>query len=62
MKGTAIWTCDMQRPGWSVRTISISRISCTDRDWLIGASVTAYEAEKQVFEKIFEKSIPRDLM
>jgi len=62
MTGVSTWTCDMQRPGWSVRTVSTSRIACTAKDWLISASVTAYEAEKQVFRKTFEKVIPRDLM
>ena len=62
MTGTSTWTCYMQRPGWSVRTVSTSRIACTARDWLISASVTAYEGEKQVFRKTFEKVIPRDLM
>lgn len=62
MRGTAIWTCDMQRTGWSVRTISTAKITCTAEDWLISASVVAYDGKKQVFEKTFEKIIPRDLM
>ncbi|MGK6315165.1 CocE/NonD family hydrolase [Neorhizobium sp. DT-125] len=62
MTGTSTWTCDMQRPDWSVRTVSTSRIACTAKDWLISASVIAYEGEKQVFRKTFEKVIPRDLM
>ncbi|SMF32809.1 hypothetical protein SAMN02982989_1197 [Xaviernesmea oryzae] len=62
MTGVSTWTCDMQRPGWSVRTVSTSRIACTAKDWLISASVTAYEGEKQVFRKTFVKVIPRDLM
>lgn len=53
----------MQRPGWFVRTISTSRIACTETDWLISASVVAYEGETKVFEKTFpEKAIRRDLM
>ncbi|MFA1671651.1 CocE/NonD family hydrolase [Rhizobium mongolense] len=63
MTGTSTWTCDMQRPGWSIRTVSTARISCTKTSWMISAVVTAYEGETQVFEKIFaEKQIPRDLM
>ncbi|SCW61737.1 hypothetical protein SAMN02927900_03166 [Rhizobium mongolense subsp. loessense] len=63
MTGTSTWTCDMQRPGWSVRTVSTARISCTKTSWTISAVVTAYEGETEVFEKIFaEKQIPRDLM
>jgi putative CocE/NonD family hydrolase len=62
MAGISTWTCDMGRPGWFVRTVSTARIACTATDWLISASVTAYEDEHQVFEKTFEKAIPRDLM
>ncbi len=63
MTGVSTWTCDMQRPGWSVRTVSTARIACTATDWLISASVSAYEGETKIFEKIFDrKAIPRDLM
>lgn len=62
MTGTCIWTCDMSRARWSVRTVSTANIACTAKDWLISASVLAYDGEKQIFEKTFEKAIPRDLM
>lgn len=63
MTGTSVWTCDMQRPGWFVRTVSTSRIACTATDWVISASVIAYEGETKVFEKTFpQKRIRRDLM
>jgi len=62
MTGTCVWTCDMSRARWSVRTVSTARIACTATDWLISASVLAYDGEKQILEKTFEKAIPRDLM
>lgn len=63
MTGVSTWTCDMQRPGWFVRTVATSSISCTAKDWVISASVIAYEGETQIFEKIFEETrIARDLM
>lgn len=62
MTGTCIWTCDMSRARWSVRTVSTASIACTAKDWLISASVLAYDGEKQIFEKVFEKTIARDLM
>jgi hypothetical protein len=53
----------MQRPDWFVRTIATSAISCTATDWIVSASVTAYEGETQIFRKVFEeKRVPRDLM
>jgi putative CocE/NonD family hydrolase len=62
MTGSCTWTCDMRRGGWSVRTISTAQISCTAEDWLISASVSAQQSEKHIFDKSFEKAIPRDLM
>ena len=63
MTGVSTWTCDMHRPGWFVRTVATARIACTATDWIIGAVVTAFEDDVQIFEKIFaEKTIARDLM
>jgi hypothetical protein len=45
-----------------VRTVSMAKISCTQTDWVVSASVLAYEDHKQIFEKTWEKSIPRDMM
>ncbi|OWK23358.1 hypothetical protein AJ87_36795 [Rhizobium yanglingense] len=59
MTGTSTWTCDMQRPGWSIRTVSTARISCTKTSWMISAVVTAYEGETQVFERSSLKSRSR---
>lgn len=63
MQGVSTWTCDMQRPGWFVRTVSVARITCTQDNWVISATVTAYEGETVVHEKRFaEKVIARDMM
>ncbi|MGB3814675.1 MAG: CocE/NonD family hydrolase [Shinella sp.] len=62
MTGTAAWTCDLQRSGWFVRTVARATIACTATDWLVSASIRAFEGEVQIFEKCFEKAIPRDFM
>ncbi|QRM56057.1 CocE/NonD family hydrolase [Sinorhizobium sp. BG8] len=62
MTGTSTWTCDMQRPGWFVRTISTATIACTATDWLISAHVRAFEGDTEIFEKTFSKKIARDFM
>ncbi|MGR9220979.1 CocE/NonD family hydrolase (plasmid) [Rhizobium leguminosarum] len=63
MSGISTWTCDMQRPGWFVRTVATSSITCTAKDWIISASVIAYEGETEILRKLFEeKRIARDLM
>jgi uncharacterized protein len=60
--GQSVWTCDMQRTGWFVRTVSTARIACTADDWLIGGSVVAYEDDVKIFERTYEKVVPRDFM
>ncbi len=62
MTGQSTWICDMQREGWSVRTVSTAKLSCTATEWVTSAELTAYEGEAQVFHKTFEKRIPRDFM
>jgi predicted acyl esterase len=62
MTGTSMWTCDMSRPGWFVRTISTARISCTADDWIIDAEVVAIDGEDEFFRKAHAKSVPRDGM
>lgn len=62
MTGTSVWTCDMKRDRWSVRTVSTAKLACTATDWLISASVLAYDGDRKIFEKTFENAIPRDHM
>ncbi len=62
MTGNCHWTTEAKRQGWSVRTECRASMRATATDWLISARVTAFEDEKQVFEKSFDKRIPRDFM
>ncbi|MDQ0321013.1 putative CocE/NonD family hydrolase [Pararhizobium capsulatum DSM 1112] len=62
MSGTSTWTCDMQRDNINLRTISVATIACTRDEWLISASVNAFEGDEEIFEKSFDKRIPRDFM
>jgi putative CocE/NonD family hydrolase len=62
MTGDCHWTCDMQRTGWSVRTVCQASITCTATDWHISAKVEAFEAQERIFEKTFAKQVPRDFM
>lgn len=62
MTGVSTWTCVAKRENWAVRTESVSRLSCTATEWVTSASVTAFEGDKQVFEKTFEKRVPREMM
>ena len=62
MNGQSTWTCDMQRAGWFLRTISTARLSCTAEEWVTTAELVAYEGENEVYRKTFEKRVPRDFM
>ncbi|RFB81001.1 CocE/NonD family hydrolase [Methylovirgula sp. 4M-Z18] len=62
MTGRSSWICEMQRPGWSVRSESTASISCTETHWRISATVRAYEGEAEVFCKDFSSEVPRDFM
>ncbi|ATN34948.1 peptidase [Rhizobium sp. ACO-34A] len=62
MAGTSTWTCDMVRPGWTVRSVATSTMTCTETEWLIEAHVTAHEGHALVFERHFERRIARDFM
>lgn len=62
MTGTATWTCDMSRPGWEVRSVITTSIACTDDEWMIEATIVAFEGETQIFERRHETTIARDFM
>jgi hypothetical protein len=53
------WTWEFQRKDWRIRTESRTHVSCTRRDFIIRASLEAYEGETQVFEREFEERVPR---
>lgn len=56
------WLTHMERDGWSVSTKTTTTMRCTQKDWIISASVTAFEGEIEIFSRSFEKRIPRDFM
>ncbi|MBO3760915.1 CocE/NonD family hydrolase [Ciceribacter sp. L1K22] len=62
MTGSSTWTCDMSRPGWSVRSVATSTIACTATEWVIAAHVTAYEGDTLIFERHHGERIARDFM
>ena len=60
--GLSRWTCITEREGWSAKTLTVSKLSCTEREWVIEASVEAFENGDPVFSRSMEKKIPRDMM
>lgn len=62
MTGDIDWEIRIERDGWSVSTKTTTTMRCTEKDWIITASVTAFEGEREIFAKAFEKRIARDFM
>ena len=52
----------MRRAGWSVRTESVSSFSCDAENFYINASVTAFESDREIHKRHWEKTIKRDLI
>ncbi len=62
LRGHALWTCDMERKGWFTRTVCSATLTCSKTSWHIEASVTAVENDREVYQKTWNRSIPRDFM
>lgn len=60
--GRSHWACIIERECWSTKTLAISTLACTDKDWIITASVEAFENGEPVFARNEERRVPRDMM
>lgn len=56
------YTCWMRRGNWSIRTESISSFRCDAKNYYIKATVAAFDLDKQVNQRQWNKTIKRDLM
>ena len=54
------WNWHFERDNWRVRTESRTHMSCTKREFIVKASLCAYEGDEKVFERSFEEKIPRN--
>ncbi|PLW79283.1 CocE/NonD family hydrolase [Cohaesibacter celericrescens] len=62
MRGHCEWITRYERQGWTVETRTTSTLTCTKEDWILKASVKAFESDNQIFEKTFESRVKRDFM
>ncbi len=53
-------TTTMGRAGWRIRTVAQTRIGCTADDFVLSARLQAWEGEDKVFERSWERQVPRD--
>ncbi|MDB5811310.1 MAG: Peptidase [Betaproteobacteria bacterium] len=54
------WSWLFQRKDWQIRTESRTHMSCTKRDFIVKASLVAYEGDEKIFEREFEETIRRN--
>ncbi len=55
-------TWRLARGDWRVRTETATRVSCTPTEFVITASLDAFEGEEKVAGRVWEKKIPRRLV
>jgi len=56
---TIRWTQSLRRGNWSVRTEAEARMSGTETDLRMQASLIAWEGDAQVFSRSWDESVPR---
>lgn len=54
------WTWIFERGDWRVRTETRTHVACTRDDFIVHATLEAYEGDGKVFEREFVETIPRD--
>src|SRR3546814_2445935 len=53
------WTWMFQRGDWSVSTQTRTLVTCSETDFIVTATVDAFEGDARVFSRNFNKAIPR---
>jgi len=53
------WFQSLKREDWNISTRSNLTVKCDQKSFFIDASIVAYEADNEVFEKIFNQTIDR---
>ncbi len=59
---TIRWTQKLARGNWRVRTETQTRFRATREEFLIDATLDAYEGDRRVYSQIWDRRIKRDLM
>jgi hypothetical protein len=56
------WTVTRRRGDWRIRTETRTVMTCTRDAFEIAATMEAFEAEKRVFSRTWDRRISRDLV
>ena len=56
------WTVTRARGAWRIRTATRTVMTCTREAFLIAATLEAFEADRRVFSRTWDRAVPRDLV
>jgi hypothetical protein len=62
MSGTSRWTVTLDRGDWRVRTQTFLSLGATPTTFLVSATLEAFEDDRRVFSRTWDRAIPRDLV
>jgi putative CocE/NonD family hydrolase len=62
VRGEVVQERLFERPGWQVRTVTRTVLTSTRDNFVIRATLDAYEGDVRLFSKSWDESIPRDLI
>jgi hypothetical protein len=54
------WTWEFEREGWCIRTESRTHVSCNKRQFIVHASLEAFEGDEKVFGRNFDERVARN--
>ncbi|MZF90631.1 CocE/NonD family hydrolase [Streptomyces sp. SID5643] len=60
--GETTWTMRFHRDDWDVRVVTSTRLTCDETDFFVDATLDAYEADRRVFSRTWNETVPRDLL
>ncbi|MFF6951100.1 CocE/NonD family hydrolase [Streptomyces iakyrus] len=60
--GETMWTMRFRRDDWDVRVVTSTRLTCDETDFFVDATLDAYEADRRVFSRTWNETVPRDLL
>ncbi len=53
---------ELEREGWSIRVHSVSEMTCDETEFYLSDSLEAFEGGVPVFGRLWNKSVPRDVV
>jgi len=59
-RGEVVALRALRRPGWAVKTLTHTVLTCSPSHFFIQAELDAYEGDKRVFSREWDVAIPRD--